>query len=57
MNFLKKTHAYEETNEINVLGGTPYSTEKFACQKICKYFEKLGLPSEFIPDEPIFEDM
>jgi len=55
--FSEKTHAYEESNKINVLGGTHYSTEKFACQKICKYFEKLSLFSEFIEDEPIMEDI
>jgi putative NIF3 family GTP cyclohydrolase 1 type 2 len=53
----EKTHAYEEANGINVLGGTHYSTEKFACQKMCSYFKKLGLTSEFIPDDPVMEDM
>jgi putative NIF3 family GTP cyclohydrolase 1 type 2 len=53
----EKTHAYEEANGINVLGGTHYSTERFACQKMCNYFKKLGLPSEFISDEPVMEDM
>jgi putative NIF3 family GTP cyclohydrolase 1 type 2 len=53
----EKTHAYEEANGINVLGGTHYSTERFACQKMCNYFKKLGLPSEFISDDPVMEDM
>jgi putative NIF3 family GTP cyclohydrolase 1 type 2 len=51
------THELEQNNCINVLGGTHYSTEKFACQKICTYFEKLGLSSTFIEGEPIYEDM
>jgi len=50
-------HKLEQNNNINVLGGTHYSTEKFACEKICTYFEKFGLPSVFIEGEPIIEDM
>lgn len=50
-------HDLEQKNCINVLGGTHYSTEKFACQKMCTYFENLGLPSSFIEGEPVYEDM
>ena len=50
-------HSLEQKNKINVLGGTHYSTEKFACQKMCTYFEKLGLASDFIPGEPVYKDM
>lgn len=50
-------HRLEQESGINVIGGTHYSTEKFACTAMCKYFSKLGLPSEFIEDEPILEDM
>jgi len=53
----KETHEFEEKNKINVLGGTHYSTEKFACMAMCGYFEKLGLPSEFIEEIPCFDDM
>lgn len=52
-----EAHELEQKNGINVLGGTHYSTEKFACQKMCTYFEKLGLTSAFIDGEPIYEDM
>ena len=55
--FSEPVHAFEEENRINVLGGTHYSTEKFACQKMCAYFEKLGLPSVFIEETPVYEDM
>jgi len=51
------THELEKNNRINVIGGTHYSSEKFACIEMCKYFNKLGLESEFIEDEPCFEDM
>jgi putative NIF3 family GTP cyclohydrolase 1 type 2 len=50
-------HKLEQKNCINVLGGTHYSTEKFACQKMCNYFNKLGLDSIFIEGEPIYEDL
>jgi putative NIF3 family GTP cyclohydrolase 1 type 2 len=50
-------HELEKENLINVFGGTHYSTEKYACIAICKYFSKLGLPAEFIEDEPCFEDL
>jgi putative NIF3 family GTP cyclohydrolase 1 type 2 len=50
-------HELEKKNHINVLGGTHYSTEKLACQRMCTYFEKLGLPSAFIEGEPVYEDM
>lgn len=50
-------HKLEEQKNINILGGTHYSTEKFACQKMCTYFKKLGHDSTFIEGEAIFEDM
>jgi len=53
----KEVHQYEKKNKINLLGGTHYSTEKFACQSMCEYFRKLGLESEFIEGVPILEDM
>ncbi len=53
----KKAHEFAEKNKINILGGTHYSTEKFACIAICDYFKKMGLPSEFIKDKPVMEDI
>jgi len=50
-------HDFEKENRINVLGGTHYSTESFACRNMCKYFEKFDLLSVFIEDNPIPEDM
>lgn len=52
-----EVHEYERKNHINVLGGTHYSTEKFACQKMCTYFERLGLSASFLEGEPVLEDM
>jgi len=53
----KKAHDYTKENKINILGGTHYSTEKFACMAMCQYFLKLGLFAEFIEDKPVIEDI
>ena len=53
----KETHEYEKKHKINLLGGTHYSSEKFASMKMCEYFRGLGLPSEFIEDEPDLYDL
>lgn len=50
-------HQFAEEHGINILGGTHYSTEKFACQAMCDHFGKLGLPAEFIAGSPVLEDM
>jgi len=52
-----KAHVYAKKQGINILGGTHYSTEKFACMSMIDYFTKFGLPSEFIEDEPVMEDL
>lgn len=52
-----EVHEFEKNNCINVLGGTHYSTERFTCEKMCEYFKNINLPSEFIPGEPVYEDM
>lgn len=52
-----KVHKFEEEHRINVLGGSHYSTEKFACIKICEYFKKKGIDSVFVEDKPVMEDM
>ena len=53
----KKSHDFAKENKINILGGTHYSTEKFACIEMVKFFSKFDLPSEFLSDEPVLEDM
>lgn len=53
----KKAHEFAEKHRINILGGTHYSTEKFACMAMCKYFKKIGLPSDFTEDKTVMEDM
>jgi putative NIF3 family GTP cyclohydrolase 1 type 2 len=53
----QKAHDSAREKKISMLGGTHYSTEKPACQAICGYFQKLGLPSEFIEGEPGMADL
>ena len=45
-------HEAAKASAVNLLGGTHYSTEKFAPMQMCRYFEALGLPSEFLPETP-----
>lgn len=53
----KEAHKYAKEKGINLFGGTHYSTEKFACKAMCDYFEKIGVESEFVPGEPVMEDL
>ena len=55
--YSKKAHEFAEKHKISVLGGTHYSTEKFACMAMIDYFKNIGLPALFIEDKPIMEDM
>ena len=52
-----ESHRLEKAYKINLLGGTHYSSEKFACIAMCKYFNRLGLQSEFVDDVPCLEDL
>ncbi|MGY5851952.1 MAG: Nif3-like dinuclear metal center hexameric protein [Candidatus Thorarchaeota archaeon] len=51
-----KFHEACEEHRINVIAATHYSTEKFACIAVLKFFETLGVPSEFVEGEPNFAD-
>ncbi|MGY4884366.1 MAG: Nif3-like dinuclear metal center hexameric protein [Nanobdellota archaeon] len=53
----QKAHDFAKEHKINILGGTHYSTEKFACIEMCKYFKDLGLESEFVEGKPGMEDL
>lgn len=52
-----QAHKVAKDNRINMIGGTHYSTEKFACIKMTKYFEKLGISAEFLQDDPDMGDL
>ena len=51
-----KFHEMCEEHRINVIAATHYSTEKFACIAVQKFFETLGVSNEFVEDEPLFDD-
>jgi putative NIF3 family GTP cyclohydrolase 1 type 2 len=55
--YTRAAHEMARENAINILGGTHYSSEKFAWMEVCKYFDGLGLPATFVEDAPCFEDM
>ena len=50
-------HRIAKENKINLVGATHYSTEKFACMAMVKYFEELGIEAEFIEGTPCMEDL
>lgn len=52
----QQAHDFAAKHRINLLGGTHYSTERFACQAMCSYFSAMGLPAVFIEDTPVLED-
>lgn len=42
---------------INIIGATHYSTEKYACIEVVKYFKNLGIESEFLEGIHDLEDL
>jgi putative NIF3 family GTP cyclohydrolase 1 type 2 len=50
-------HRIARKNKINLVGATHYSTEKFACMAMAKYFAELGIRAEFIDGTPSVEDL
>jgi putative NIF3 family GTP cyclohydrolase 1 type 2 len=50
-------HDLARKHEINLIGLTHYSSEKFACMALCDYFARVGLSCAFLPDVPVLEDM
>ena len=55
--YSRGVHEFEARNGINVFGGTHYSTEKYAPIAMRKYFEDMGLLSEFVQDTPDLYDL
>lgn len=50
-------HNFAKKHKINIIGATHYSTEKFACISMLKYFEKQGFNAEFIEGHNPLNDM
>ena len=42
---------------VSLVGGTHYSTEKFALIAMTRFFEGLGLECTFLPETPNFEEL
>ena len=55
--YSQKSYDYAKKRKLNILGGTHYSTEKFACISMVEYFKKQGLPCKFISGKPVMEDI
>lgn len=55
--FSAAAHEFAQKNGINILWGSHYSTEKFACISMVDYFKKLWLDAEFIEENPLMEDL
>jgi putative NIF3 family GTP cyclohydrolase 1 type 2 len=50
-------HRIAKENKINLVGATHYSTEKFACMAMVKYFTGFGINAEFVEGIPCMEDL
>jgi putative NIF3 family GTP cyclohydrolase 1 type 2 len=50
-------HRIAKENKINLVGATHYSTEKFACMAMVKYFDGLNIEAEFVEGAPCMEDL
>jgi putative NIF3 family GTP cyclohydrolase 1 type 2 len=57
VDFITDFHKISREERINVIGATHYTTEKFACIAMVDYFEKLGVPAEFIEGKYFLEDL
>jgi len=55
--YSREAHEYAESYGINLIGATHYSSEKYACIAMTKYFRALGLSSEFISGVPAIDDL
>ncbi len=50
-------HKIAKDNQINVIGATHYSTEKYACISMVDYFKKLGICAAFLEGKYFLEDL
>ncbi len=50
-------HEAAKAKRINLIGGTHYSTEKFAPMAMCRWFRHMGLDAEFIPEQPHMDEI
>ena len=55
--WVARNHAAAKAAGVTLVGGTHYSTEKYAPMEMVKFFEQLGLESEFIPETPKMQEL
>ena len=55
--YSEKAHSIAKQHGVNIIGGTHYSTEKFACIAMCDYFNGFGLFCKFLEDKFVLEDL
>lgn len=51
--WVARNHRSAEENGVSLVGGTHYSTEKFALIAMVRFFQQLGLEAEFLPETPM----
>ena len=54
--YTRDAHEFAKENQINILGATHYSTEKFAMKNLIEYFDE-NLESEFVEEKPCLLDL
>ena len=50
-------HRIIREKDINVIGATHYTTEKYACMAMVRYFTELGIEAEFLEGRYYLEDL
>ena len=55
--WVARNHAAAKAAGVSLVGGTHYSTEKFAVMEMVKFFQNLGLEAEFLPETPNFAEL
>lgn len=57
VDFITGFHRITKEEKINVIGATHYTTEKYACIAMVKYFENTGVPAEFLEGKYFLADL
>ena len=55
--WVARNHAAAKAAGVTLVGGTHYSTEKFAPMEMVRFFEQLGLESEFLHETPKLREL
>lgn len=55
--WVQSIHQAAKANGITLLGGTHYSTEKFALIALCDYFRNFGIEAEFMDETPCMDEL